>query len=237
MKRQALLVCAATATAALQLALAAEISGKVTLKGTPPPEKTIEFDAICGKFHDKPVTTRHYVVAPDGGLANVFVYLKEGPPGKTAAPASDKVPELDQVECLYEPYVLGVMCNQKFIIKNSDALMHNVHATPKVAGNKEFNVGQPVQGMTIEKSFPNREVLVRFKCDVHPWMFAYMGVMDHPYFAVTDKDGKFKLPGDLPAGKYTVVAYHLKAGEAAQEVTVGAGDKKELSFTLEVPSK
>lgn len=236
MKRHALLVCATAASAALQLASAAEISGKVSLKGTPPPEVTIQFDAICGKLHDQPVTTRHYVVAPDGGLANVFVYLKEVPGGKTYTPP-DKKPELDQINCLYEPYVLGVMCNQKFIIKNSDALMHNVHATPKVAGNKEFNVGQPVQGMTIEKSFPNREVLVRFKCDVHPWMFAYMGVMDHPYYAVTDKDGKFKLPGDLPAGKYTVVAYHLKAGEVSQEITVGEGDKKEVNFTLEVKPK
>lgn len=231
MKHYGAWMAAVLATAALHNAAAAEISGKVTLKGTPPAEKKVAFDALCGKLHTKEAFTRHYVVGGDGGLANVFVYLKEGPPGKTY-PASDKLPVLDQVNCFYEPYVLGVMVDQKFQIKNSDPLMHNVHATPKVEGNKEFNVGQPVQGMVTERSFPKPEVLVRFKCDVHPWMFAYIGVLPHPYFAVTDKDGKFKLPSDLPAGKYTLVAYHLKAGEATQELTVADGDKKEVNFTL-----
>jgi hypothetical protein len=231
MKAHSTVLLAVVATG-LATALAGVVSGKVTLKGTPPAEKKIEFDATCGKLHDKDVTTRHFVAASDGGLANVFVYLKEVPAGGATAP--DKVPVLDQTGCMYEPYVMGVVTNQKFKIKNSDPLMHNVHATPKVAGNKEFNIGQPVQGMETEKSFPNREVLVRFKCDVHPWMFAYIGVMDHPYFAVTDKDGKFKLPGNVPAGKYTLVAYHLKAGETTQEITVGDADKKEANFTLEV---
>lgn len=235
MKPLSIIVVAATLVGLT--ASAAEVSGKVTLKGTPPPEKKIEFDATCGKLHDKDVTTRHYVVAPDGGLANVFVYLKQAPAGK---PAGDGAPVLDQVGCIYEPYVLGVMTNQVFKIRNSDPLMHNVHATPKAAGNKEFNVGQPVKGMIKETSFPSREVLVRFKCDVHPWMFAYAGVMDHPYFAVTDKDGKFKLPADLPAGKYTLVAYHLKTHGTTegvvQEIEVGA-DKKEVNFTIEVAAK
>ena len=232
MKRYGSWIGAALALAALPGAYTAEISGKVALKGTPPAEKKVAFDALCGKLHTKDAFTRHYVVGADGGLANVFVYLKEGPAGKTYA-MPDKMPVLDQVNCFYDPYVMGVMVDQKFQIKNSDPLMHNVHATPKAEGNKEFNVGQPVQGMVTEKSFAKPEVLVRMKCDVHPWMFAYIGVLPHPYFAVTDKDGKFKLPADLPAGKYTLVAYHLKAGEATQEITVADGDKKEVSFTLE----
>jgi hypothetical protein len=231
-----LLGAACTLVSATHTATAAEITGKVSLKGTPPPERKIEFDATCGKLHAEPKTTRHFLVSPDGGLANAFVYLKAGPQGKTYDPPSD-VPVLDQVHCFYEPYVSGVMVNQKFKIKNSDALMHNVHAMPKAPGNKEFNIGQPVKDMVTEKSFASREVLVRFKCDVHAWMFAYVGVMDHPFFAVTDKDGKFKLPADLPAGTYTVVAYHLKAGEASQEITVGASDKKEVNFTLEVKAQ
>lgn len=234
MKHHIALASAVLATAGFSLVNAADISGKVTLKGTPPPERKIEFDATCGKLHSKDVTTRHHVVAADGGLANVFVYIKEAPAGSKPP---GEAPLLDQVNCIYEPYVLGVRAGQSFKIKNSDPLMHNVHATPKVAGNKEFNIGQPVQGMVAEKSFPNREVLVRFKCDVHPWMFAYVGVMDHQWFAVTDKDGKFKLPGDLPAGTYTLVAYHLKAGEATQQITVAAGDKKEVNFTLEVKAQ
>lgn len=230
-----LLVLAALVTLGSIALSAAEVTGKVTLKGTPPPEKKIEFDPVCGAMHDKDVTTRHYVVAADGGLANVFVYLKEAPAGKTYTPPAE-MPVLDQVGCSYEPYVSGVMANQKFKIQNSDSLMHNVHAMPKATGNKEFNVGQPTKGMVKEVSFASPEVLVKFKCDVHPWMFAYVGVVDHPFFAVTDKDGKFKLPSDLPAGKYTLVAYHLKGGEQKQEITVGDGEKKEVAFTMEVPA-
>jgi hypothetical protein len=236
MKRLVNWMGAALALAALPGAYTAEISGKVTLKGTPPAEKKVAFDALCGKLHTKDAFTRHYVVGADAGLANVFVYLKEGPAGKTYAPP-EKMPVLNQENCFYEPYVMGVMVDQKFQIKNSDPLMHNVHATPKAEGNKEFNVGQPVQGMVTEKSFPKPEVLVRMKCDVHPWMFAYIGVLPHHYFAVTDKDGKFKLPADLPAGKYTLVAYHLKAGEVTQEITVADGDKKEVNFTLEAKAQ
>ncbi len=212
---------------------AAEISGKVTFKGTPPPEKKVEFEATCGPLHTTDAFTRHYVVGADGGLANVFVYLKAGPAGKTYTPPTE-TPVLDQVNCFYEPYVMGVMTNQKFKIRNSDALMHNVHALPKPGtSNKEFNVGQPVKGMEKEQAFPSREVMVKFKCDVHPWMFAYVGVMDHPYFAVTDKNGNFKLPADLPAGTYTLVAYHLKAGEQTQEITVADADKKTANFVME----
>jgi hypothetical protein len=233
MKMRILFAAALLAALSTPLLSAAQISGKVTLKGTPPAERKIEFDPTCGKLHDADVTTRHYVVSKEGGLANVFVYLKAGLPAKSYTPPSE-VKMLDQKDCMYEPYVLGVMTDQKFKIKNSDPLMHNVHAMPKVAGNDEFNIGQPLKDMVTEKSFPKREVLVKFKCDVHNWMFAYVGVMDHPYFAVTDKEGNFKLPADLPAGTYTIEAFHLKAGTVTQEVTVTADDKKTVDLSLEV---
>lgn len=226
------LTCFAVAAVAgsVQLLSAAEVSGKVKLSGTPPPEKTIEMDATCGKAHTKPVTTRHYVTGADSGLANVFVYIKEG---AAKAPASGETQMLDQSGCMYEPYVMGVVTDQKFKIRNSDALLHNVHAMPKL--NKEFNFAQPLKGQITEKSFDKPEVLVKVKCDVHQWMFAYVGVVDHPYFAVTDKDGSFKIP-NLPAGKYTVEAFHLKAGAKTQEITVGGDDKKTVDFTLAVPA-
>lgn len=207
---------------------AAEVSGKVKLKGTPKPEVPIQLDATCGKLHSKPITTRHYVVGQENGLANVFVYVKSGV--QKGAPAGE-APLLDQVNCVYEPYVLGAVANQKIKVKNSDALLHNVHPTPKVPGNKEVNFAQPVKGQVNEISFANPEVLVRVKCDVHPWMFAYIGVQEHPYFAVTDKDGKFSIK-NLPPGKYTVEAYHLKAGTSTQELEV-KDDKKDLNFELE----
>jgi plastocyanin len=211
---------------------AAEISGKVKLSGTPPPEKTITLDALCGKMHTKPVTTRFYVTGADQGLADVFVYVK----GAAAAPApATKGPLLDQVGCEYTPYVIGVQAGQKFDVQNSDALLHNVHALPKVSGNKERNVGQPVKGMKHEFSFDKPEVFVQFKCDVHPWMFAYVGVAENGFFAVTDKDGNFKISG-LPAGEYTVEAVHRKAGTGSEKVTVTADDKKSVNFTLKVPA-
>ena len=212
------------------VASAAEVSGKIKLTGTPPPEKPITLDAACGKLQPTPITTRHYLVSPDKGLANVFVYVKEGAKGGT--PPADKGPLLDQKGCQYQPYVMGVQVGQHFDVQNSDSLLHNVHTLPKVAGNKELNVGQPVAGMKTDFVFNKQEVLVQFKCEVHPWMFAYVGVVDHPYYAVSDKDGNFKISG-LPAGDYTIEAVHLKAGRTTQKVTVGADDKKTVDFTLE----
>jgi hypothetical protein len=209
------------------LASAAEITGKIKLTGTPPPEKQIQLDAMCGKLHQKPLTTRHYM-SKNGGLGNVFVYVKEG---AKSAPAPAARPVLDQVGCEYSPYVLGVQAGQHFDVKNSDPFLHNVHTLPKVEGNKEKNVGQPIP-MKSDFVFDKPEVLVKFKCDVHPWMFAYVGVVDNPYFAVSDEEGNYKISG-LPAGDYTIEAYHLKAGTKTEKVKVGADDKKSLDFTLE----
>jgi hypothetical protein len=196
-----------------QFASAGDVSGKITLKGTPKPEVPIDLGPECGKLNPTKQTTRHYVVGKDGGLANVFVYIKDA----KKADATGAAPTLDQLGCVYEPYVMGVVTGQPFKIKNSDATFHNVHATPKEGkGNKEFNQAQPAGSPDLSKSFDKPEILVRMKCDVHPWMFAYIGVCEHPYFAVSDKDGNFKISG-LPDGKYTIVAYHLKTHGAASE--------------------
>jgi len=219
-------------TIGLYSASAAEISGKVKLKGDPKPEVPIQLDATCGKFYSKPLTTRHYVVGQDHGLGNVFVYVKSG---AQKAPAAGEAPVLDQANCLYEPYVLGIATGQKLKIRNSDPFLHNVHGTPKPGGNKEFNFAQPVKGQINEVSFDKPEILMRVKCDVHPWMFAYIGVTENPYFAVTDKDGNFKI-SNLPNGKYTIEAFHLKAGAKTQELQV-AGDKKDVNFELQVPAQ
>src|SRR5262249_32821388 len=194
---------------------ATQIFGRVWISGTLPPEISLTAtDPVCGRLQNGPVTSRHYVVTPDGRLADVFVYIKRGLEGYQF-PVSTNVPVLDNIKCLFEPYVLGVQVGQKFAIKNSDPTLHNAHATAR--SNREFNVALAANGPPTTRSFATPEVLVRIKCNVHPWMFAYLGVVAHPFFAVTDKDGVFVLPPNLPSGTYTLAAYHPKAGEQTKE--------------------
>jgi|GEM_PF-477321 len=211
------------------------VRGRVTLQGIPPPEKTIEMDATCGKLRENVrVTTRHYLVGPDKGLANVLVYIKEGfSERKFIAPKESVL--FDQAGCMFQPYVLGAMTNQRIQFRNSDPVLHNVHATPKI--NEEFNLGQPMQGQVNEKSFAVPEVFVRLKCEVHGWMFAYVGVVENPYFSVTDKNGAFQFPPHLPPGKYTVAAVHQKAGELTQEIVISDVEPASVQFEFKAPAQ
>src|SRR5262245_44287314 len=179
-------VAGAAIVASLTSVSGADITGKVSLKGTPPAEKELPLDASCGKLwpNEKP-TTRFYIAGSDGGLADVLVYLKGA---DIKGEAASKPAVLDQKGCEYVPHVMGLQVGQKLIIRNSDPVMHNVHTTPKI--NEPFNVAQIAGGRDIERAFDKPEVVVRFKCDVHLWMFAYVGVLPHPYFAVTDKEGR-----------------------------------------------
>ena len=222
--------------ASLTLCLAASVyaadtgavSGKVTLNGAAPAEKPIDVaaDKYCKSMHSEALTTRHYVVDANKGLANVFVYVKDGLAGKKFTPPTTPV-ELDQHGCLYNPYVLGVQVGQPLLVKNTDDTLHNVHAMG--TKNPEFNLGQP-KGKEDQKTFTKPEVFVKFKCDVHPWMFAYVGVVDSPFFAVTGTDGSYKLTG-LPPGEYTIAAVHPKAGEQTFKVKVAAAEVKQ-DFSL-----
>ncbi len=185
-------------------------------------------DPVCGKVRATPLYTQHYLVAKDGGLANVFVYIRDGLRGRTFPPPAN-TPLLDQVGCVFTPYVMGVRTNQVFKIRNSDPTLHNVHATPKT--NEEFNLAQPVKDLVSLRQFNRPEVLVRIKCDVHPWMFAFVGVVEHPAFDVSAKDGSFKITG-VPPGKYTLAAVHPKAGVLAQEVTITEKENAPVNFTF-----
>ena len=206
------------------------LSGWVTLTGRPKPEIPIDLGPTCSALNPRKVTTRHFVVSPEGGLANVLVYVPVEPSGTPLV----EPPVLDQIGCMFEPYVLGVMAGQKFKVRNSDPELHNIHATPKA--NREFNIAQASRGQVNVLTFPKPERFVRVKCDVHPWMFAYVNVSAHPFFAITDTNGVFRLPGGLPPGEYPVYAFHLKAGELTQRVTIGYGEPRPLHFQFSATS-
>jgi hypothetical protein len=212
-------------------ATAGDIKGTVTLDGTAPKNEAIKMNAdpVCMKENKTPQTQETYEVGTDGkSLANVFVYVKDGLGNYVFDTPTDPV-TIDQKDCRYHPHVFGIRVNQPLQIVNSDPTLHNIHAMPK--SNTEFNNGQPIQGMKMTHVFDKPEVMVPFKCDVHGWMNAYVGVMSNPYYAVTDKDGKFDLK-DVPPGTYTIEAWHEKLGTMTQSVTLGQKDSKDVTFTF-----
>lgn len=203
------------------LTAATTVTGKVNFKGTAPKAEAIKMNAdpVCVKENaGKTVTKGDVIVNTNGTLANVFVYVKDGVKNAPAAPATPVT--FDQAGCMYKPRVFGVRANQTLKIVNSDPTLHNVHSLPKA--NTGFNMGMSVKGQTIEKKFAKPEMGVRIKCDVHGWMTATAHVMDHPFFAVTDTTGNFSI-ADLPAGEYTLEAWHEKLGSTTQKVTVKEG--------------
>jgi len=212
-------------------AVAGTVKGVVNFEGTAPKNEAIKMNAdpVCVKQNKDPQFQETYVVSSDGKtLGNVFVYVKDGLGNYVYDTPTEKA-TIDQKQCRYHPHVFGMRVNQPLEIINSDPTLHNIHAMPK--GNSEFNNGQPIQGMKMTHTFGKPEVMVPFKCDVHSWMNAYVGVLDHPYFAVTKDDGKFELK-DVPAGTYTVTAWHEKLGTQDQKVTLGEKESKEVNFTF-----
>lgn len=229
MKTYRALLSVTALLAAAQVCSAGDITGTITLKGTAPKEKDItplKEDPNCGKFHPTMPTTRFYVTGANNALADVVVSL-EGIAGKsTGASAAPAV--LDQKNCIYVPQIIAVQTGQKLNVKNSDPVLHNVHSQP--TKNPEDNKAQMPNGPDLVMSFAKAEEFVKFKCDVHPWMFAWVSVFDHPYFAVSAQDGTFKI-ANVPPGKYTLKANHRKAGIVTKEIDVtDAGAKIELSL-------
>jgi plastocyanin len=206
------------------------ISGTVGFTGEAPQRRALKMsaDPACEAANAGKTRLGEAMVINDGKVQNVFVYVKDGlGDAKFDVPAEPV--EMDQNGCMYTPHVVGAMAGQTIVIKNSDATLHNVHSLPE--NSKPFNSAMPMKGMTIKKKFSEPEVMVRMKCDVHPWMSAYIGVLPHPFYSVSAEDGTFKIDG-LPAGTYTIEAWHEKLGTQTQSVTVGDGGSATADFSF-----
>jgi plastocyanin len=214
-------------------ATAGSIVGRVTFEGSPPenPPVKISGDPNCARANPNGLAFENYIVE-NGGLDNVFVRVKDGL-GDYAFDAPAESVKLDQQGCRYVPHVVGVRVGQPVEISNSDETTHNIHSLPDM--NREFNLAQYQKGQKNVETFTVSEVMIPLKCDLHSWMRAYIGVVEHPYFAVTTGGGKFELK-NLPPGTYTVEAWHEKAGTQTQRVTVGEKETKEIGFTYKTTS-
>lgn len=218
--------------------MAGSLTGRVNFDGSGPPKKKLKMDAdpVCGAAHKTPAYRESFVMNDEGYMANVLVYLKDI---KYDGGVPDSPAVLDQTGCQYIPHVQGMMAGQDLLIKNSDATLHNIHGLPKI--NSEFNFAMPkvVKEKTI--TFDKTEHPIYIKCDVHPWMKSYISVFDHPYFAVTDDTGSFRIDS-IPAGTYEVAVWQemdkkyegfnqtdtieIGDGETAKNFTLAKGEKK-----------
>ncbi len=211
------------------------ITGKVTFQGEKPKLKSIAMDQdpVCVKKHaGSPAHFEDGEVSSDGAVPNVFVYVKEGG-DKYKFPAPSGQVVLDQNGCLYSPHVLGIEVGQDLHIISSDPTTHNIHPMPR--NNREWNESQAPGAPAMDKTFARPEVMIPVKCNQHPWMRSYIGVLKNPLFAVTGSDGTFTIKG-VPPGDYTVEAWSSGFGSGEvreqQKVTVGPKETKTVDFTL-----
>jgi hypothetical protein len=211
----------------------ATLAGTISFAGEPLKPKQIDFspDPICEAANPEALTED--VVVTDGKLANVIIYVRAGESLNTYSfevPSTEVI--LEHKRCQYVPRVLGLMTEQTLKVVNSDATTHNNHPIPKI--NREWNQTQPPGGEPIEKRFPLPELFIPIKENQHPWQKAYVGVFTHPFFSVSATDGSYKITG-LPAGQYTIVAWHEKYGEETVDVSVVSSEQKTLDFTFKAP--
>ncbi len=215
---------------------ASSITGTVTFDGKAPNLKPLAMDAdpTCAKKHSAPVPNEMLALGGGNTMGNVMVWVSKGLPAGKAFPVPKTPVVLDQNGCLYKPHVMGIMVGQSYRILNSDGVLHNIHTLPKV--NPAFNKGMPPTLKEATTVFSKPEEVFHIKCDVHPWMSAYMAVFTHPFFSVTATDGKFTISG-LDAGTYEITAWHERLGTQTATITVGGSDTKSQNFKFAIPAK
>lgn len=205
------------------------IRGKVLFTGKVPEARMLkrEADPFCAK---KQMAEEDVVVSATGGLKNVFVRLTQGVQGTYEAPTQPA--ELNQEDCMYRPRVLGVMAGQPVLIKNGDQTLHNVHGYK--GASTIFNQAQ-IPGMApMPKVFTDAGQILKFRCDVHPWMTGFVGISSNPFFAVSEADGSFTI-GHVPPGQYTVEAWHERLGTKSATVVVADDKPADVAFAFTLP--
>jgi hypothetical protein len=199
------------------------ITGIVRFRGTQPPERPITLlagDPNCGRLVSGTPTTKLFVVGANGELADVVVRLVGVGPRSNGNSAEPLI--IEQKACEFSPYIAAVQTGQRIIIRNSDPHLHNLHADPQVPGNGARNSALLPGAQPVELTFNQPEDFLKLKCDVHPWMFSYITVVDHPFVDVTGRDGTFTIRG-VPPGTYTIEARHRRAGSDRRQLEVGTG--------------
>ena len=211
-------------------------TGTVTFDGTAPPMKPLAMDAdpACAKKHTAPALSEALVLGNGNTMGNIVVWVSKGLPAGKTYPAPTTPVVLDQNGCQYKPHVMGIMVGQPYKILNSDGILHNIHTLPKV--NPSFNKGMPPTLKEATTVFNKPEEVFHIKCDVHPWMSAYMAVFTHPFFSATSTDGKFTISG-LDPGTYEITAWHERLAPQTTSVTVGANETKTQNFKFALPAK
>jgi plastocyanin len=234
-------LCLAAGLAAVAMApsvafAASSITGTVTFAGTVPKLSPLAMNAdpACAKKHSGPVPNEMLVLGSGNTMGNIMVWVSKGLPAGKTWPAPKTPVVLDQKGCMYVPHVMGIMVGQPYKILNSDGVLHNVHALPKI--NKGFNRAMPPTVKEAGATFDKEEAIFHIKCDVHPWMSAYVSVFTHPFYSVTGQNGKFTISG-LDPGTYTITAWHEKLGPQTASVTVGANETKTQNFKFGTPAK
>ena len=214
---------------------ASSVTGTIVFDGKAPALKPLSMDAdpVCAKKHTTPAPSEALVLGTGNTMGNVIVYVSKGLPAGKTYPAPKTPVTLDQNGCQYKPHAQGIMVGQAYRILNSDGILHNVHTLPKI--NPAFNRPMPATLKEATTTFAKPEPIFQIKCDVHPWMTAYIGVFTHPFFSATGTDGKFTLSG-LDPGTYEITAWHERLGTQTASVTVGANETKAQNFKFAVPA-
>ncbi|MGC2161107.1 MAG: carboxypeptidase regulatory-like domain-containing protein [Silvibacterium sp.] len=209
------------------------ISGIIHFTGKAPKPLVIDMgqDPVCSLA---PTNYTEQYVVDNGGLENVFVYVKSGLGDKAYAPSSTPI-VVDQKGCRFTPHVVGAMAGQPVQFTNSDATMHNVHMTPSLATNQTVDISEAPNGPGETRILATPELMVPVRCNNHPWMEGYINVVSNPFYAVSGADGHFTIKG-VPPGTYTIATDHEQLGDKTTTVTVTTQHTSTIDITYQMPA-